>query len=80
MVKRIFGVRGSELLARLRSILIRISVMRIVVKSDHGVILNLPVTILAVGAVFAPVLAVISVLLILIKRYKVDVHESHQGQ
>lgn len=52
-------VKGSELVDQVKDLLHQANIRRIVIKHDGDSVLELPLTLAAVGAVFAPVLAAV---------------------
>lgn len=52
-------VKGSELVDQIKDLLHQANIRRIVIKHDGDSVLELPLTLAAVGVVFAPVLAAV---------------------
>ena len=76
MQKNTFYMTGSEIIGFIQSLVKQVTVRRIVVKSEHRVILDLPVAVLGVGVFLAPMLAGISVMVALMKQCSVDVYDA----
>jgi exosome complex RNA-binding protein Csl4 len=68
-----FQARGSELLARVRELIRQGNVNRIVVKQEEKVLLDIPVTVGAIGAVLMPYLAALGVIAALATRCTIEV-------
>jgi len=68
-----FQVRGSELVSRVRELIRQGNVNRIVVKQEEKVLLDIPVTVGAIGAVFMPYLAALGVIAALATRCTIEV-------
>jgi DNA-binding Lrp family transcriptional regulator len=54
-----FKVSGSELVDKIKQLLHEGSIRRIVIKQDGNTVIELPLTVAAVGVVLAPVLAAV---------------------
>ncbi|MBC7257562.1 MAG: DUF4342 domain-containing protein [Chloroflexi bacterium] len=54
-----FKVSGSELVEKIKSLIHEGNIRRIVIKQDGNTVMELPLTIAAVGVVLAPVLAAV---------------------
>ena len=54
-----FEVSGSQLVDKVKDLVHQGNIRRIVIRQDDRTIMELPVTIAAVGTVFAPVLAAV---------------------
>ena len=52
-------VEGSELLARIKDLIHQGNVRRVSIKKDGQIVMELPLTVAAVGVVLAPVLAAV---------------------
>lgn len=67
------NVRGAELLERIKQLLKEGNVTKLVVKHDGQTVLEIPVTVGAIGAVLAPYLAVLGALAALAARAEIVV-------
>ncbi|MBC7315945.1 MAG: DUF4342 domain-containing protein [Chloroflexi bacterium] len=54
-----FKVSGSELVEKIKSLIHEGNIRRIVIKQDGNTVMELPLTVAAVGVVLAPVLAAV---------------------
>ncbi len=68
-------VRGTELLSRVRELLRQGNVNRIVIRQGEKVLLDIPVTVGAVGAVLMPYLAALGVIAALATRCTIEVEK-----
>src|SRR3954471_21316755 len=69
-------VLGSELVDKVKELIHEGNVSRIIIKNEAGhTIVELPVTLAALGAVFAPVLAVVSALATVVTKCTVIVEK-----
>lgn len=69
-----FKVEGQELLKKIKELIKEGNVRRIIIKNEKGkVLMEIPVTIAVVGAVFAPVLAAVGALAALINKGSIEV-------
>ena len=73
MRNQMFEVKGKELIGVLRQLLKKGNATHIVVQKDKQVLCNLPVTAVALGTLWAPLLIGLSVGVILANDYQVFV-------
>ena len=72
-----FRVAGKDLADKIRDIVHEGNVRRIIIKDDKGqTFVEIPVTVAAVGALAAPVLAAIGALSALVAKFKIVVERS----
>ena len=71
-----FGVKGDELLGKVRAIIHEGNVRRIVIKQGGRSVVELPVTVGVVGAVAAPMLAAVGTLAAVLTRCTVEVERA----
>ena len=57
--KEEFEISGSELLSRVREIIHEGNIRRIVIKQEGKILMEIPLTVAAVGALLAPILAAV---------------------
>ena len=70
-------VLGRDLVDKVKSLIHEGNVRRIIVRDEHGnTFIEIPVTIAAVGAVFAPVLAAVGAISALVSKFTVVVVRS----
>ena len=73
-VKEEFKVSGEELVAKVKKLIHEGNVRRIIIKSEKGeTMLEMPLTIGAVGAVIAPILAAVGALAALMTKCTIEV-------
>lgn len=64
-----FHVNGEELLAKVKALLNEGNIRRIIIKDDEGkTLVELPLTVGVIGAVFAPVLAAVGAIAALVTK------------
>ena len=67
-------VLGRDLVEKVKSLIHEGNVQRIIVKDEHGnTFVEIPVTVAAVGAILAPVLAAVGAISALVAKFKVVV-------
>jgi hypothetical protein len=72
-----FNVLGRDLVDKVRTLIHEGNVQRIVVKDEHGnTFVEIPVTVAAVGAVLAPLLAAIGAISALVAKFTIVVVRS----
>jgi hypothetical protein len=72
-----FQVKGRDLVDKVRSLIHEGNVQRIVVKDEHGnTFVEIPVTVAAVGAILAPLLAAIGAISALVAKFTIVVVRS----
>jgi hypothetical protein len=70
-------VLGHELSEKVRSLIHEGNVRRVIIKDDHGnTFVEIPVTVAAVGAVFAPVLAAVGTLAAMAGKFTIVVEKT----
>ena len=73
-------VLGHELAEKVKSLIHEGNVRRVIIKDDHGnTFMEIPVTLAAVGAVFAPVLAAVGALAAMAAKFTVVVEKTGPG-
>jgi len=73
-----FKVYGHEALAKIKELIKEGNVRRIVIKNEKGqVMVEIPVTIALVGAVFAPILAAVGALAALVSKCTIEVERKN---
>jgi len=70
-----FKVSGSELLDKVKELLHEGNIRRIVIKQDGQTVMELPLTIAAVGVVIAPVLAAVGAFAALVSNCSIVVEK-----
>ena len=74
MEREVIEERGRALVGKLKELIGKGNASRIVIKAKSGkIILNIPVTLVAVGAILAPALSVLAVVLTFVKDCKIEV-------
>jgi len=69
-----FKVKGNELLEKIKELIKEGNIQRIIIKDEKGkVLMEIPVTFAAVGAVVAPLLAAIGALAALLNNCTIEV-------
>lgn len=69
-----FKVYGHELVTKVKELIKKGNIQRIIIKSEKGkVMMEIPVTVAAVGAVFAPVLAALGALAALLNSCTIEI-------
>jgi hypothetical protein len=72
-----FRVHANELAGKIQELIHEGNVRRIIIKDEHGhTFMEIPLTVAAVGAVFAPILAAVGALAALVSRFDVVVERS----
>jgi hypothetical protein len=70
-------VRGRDLVEKIRELIHEGNVQRIVVKDEHGnTFVEIPVTVVAVGAILAPLLAAVGAISALVAKFTIVVVRS----
>jgi hypothetical protein len=76
MKKEVIDAKGKEIVALIRDIIKKGNVTRLVVKDQKGeILLDLPVSMLALGVFLSPVLAGLSVVLGLSTKCKIEIQK-----
>ncbi|SHG91342.1 DUF4342 domain-containing protein [Tepidibacter thalassicus] len=65
--------KGNELIEKLKEILKKGNVTRVMVEKDGDVLLNLPVTVGAIGLVLGPVATIVGVSAAMVTKYKIKI-------
>lgn len=74
-------VLGSELADKVRALIHEGNVRRIIIKNEQGqTFLEIPVSVAAIGAVFAPILAAVGALAAMAARFTIVVEKAHDHQ
>ena len=68
-----FEVAADELVGKVKELLHEGNVRRIVVKKDNNIIMEVPLTIAAIGIIGAPVLAAVGAIAAFVGNYKIVV-------
>jgi hypothetical protein len=68
-----FEVAADELVEKIKELLHEGNVRRIVVKKDNNIIMEIPLTIAAIGIIGAPVLAAVGAIAAFVGNYKIVV-------
>jgi len=72
-----FRVSGKELAAKIRELIHQGNVRRIIVRDDHGnTFMEIPLTVAAIGAIAAPVLAAVAAIATLVSNFEVVVERA----
>src|SRR5580692_9710610 len=74
-------VLGSELADKVKALIHEGNVRRIIIKDEQGhTFVEIPVTVAAVGALFAPILAAVGGLAAMAAKFTVVVEKSHDAE
>ena len=74
-------VAGVELVEKVKALIHEGNVRRIIIKDEHGhTFVEIPVTIAAVGALVAPVLAAVGALAAMAAKFTIVVEKAHQTE
>ena len=65
--------KGSEIIEKLKEALKKGNVTKVILEKDGEVLLNLPVTVGAIGVILAPIAAIIGVSAAMITKYKIKI-------
>lgn len=69
-----FKIYGHELVSKVKELIKKGNIQRVIIKNDKGkVMMEIPVTFAAVGAVFAPILAALGALAALLNKCTIEV-------
>jgi hypothetical protein len=72
-------VHANELGDKVRELIHEGNVRRIIIKDEHGhTFMEIPVTVAAVGAVLAPILAAVGAIATLVAHFEIVVERAHQ--
>lgn len=72
-----FRVQGKELVEKIRELIHEGNVRRIIIKNEHGhTFMEIPVTVAAIGAILAPVLAAVGAIAALAAHFDVVVERA----
>lgn len=72
-------VLGRDLVEKVRSLVHEGNVRRIIIRDEHGnTFMEIPVTVAAIGAVFAPILAAVGAISALVAKFRVVVVRSEE--
>ena len=73
-----FNVQANDLIEKVRQLFHEGNVRRIIIKDEHGhTFVEIPITVAAVGAIFAPILAAVAALAAMAAKFTVVVEKSH---
>src|ERR1017187_5824757 len=76
-----FNVLGNELVDKVKALIHEGNVRRIIIKDEHGhTFVEIPVTVAAVGALFAPILAAVAGLAAMAAKFTVVVEKSRDAE
>ena len=74
-------VFGNELVDKVKALIHEGNVRRIIIKNEQGhTFVEIPVSVAAVGAVFAPVLAAVGALAAMAAKFTIVVEKAHEGE
>jgi hypothetical protein len=74
-------VLGKDLAEKVKALIHEGNVRRIIIKDEHGhTFVEIPVTVAAVGAMFAPILAAVGALAAMAAKFTVVVEKSHDAE
>jgi Domain of unknown function (DUF4342) len=74
-------VLGNELVEKVKALIHEGNVRRIIIKNELGhTFVEIPVSVAAVGAVFAPVLAAVGALAAMAAKFTIVVEKAHEGE
>jgi hypothetical protein len=74
-------VVGKDLAEKIKALIHEGNVRRIIIKDEHGhTFVEIPVTVAAVGAVFAPILAAVAALAAMAAKFTVVVEKSRDDE
>ncbi len=73
-----FSVRSEHLVDRVKELIHEGNVRRIIIRHEGNTIMELPLTVGVIGAVFAPMLAAVGALAALLTECTVEVHRTDQ--
>ncbi len=74
-------VMGRDLVDKVKALIHEGNVQRIIIKDEHGhTFIEIPVTVAAVGAILAPVLAAVGAISALVAKFKIVVERSEPKQ
>jgi hypothetical protein len=74
MAKKKFNVKGKDALNLIKKIIKKGNVSRLVIKNGEGkVIFNMPITLVALGTILAPIIAGAGAVLALVKECSIEV-------
>ena len=68
-----FTEKGSDLIEKLKEVLKKGNVTKVILEKDEEILLNLPVTVGALGVILAPIAAIIGVSAAMISKYKIKI-------
>ncbi len=74
-------VLGKDLAEKVKALIHEGNVRRIIIKDEHGhTFVEIPVTVAAVGALFAPILAAVAALAAMAAKFTVVVEKARDGE
>ncbi len=72
-------VLGNDLVDKVKSLIHEGNVRRVIIKDEHGrTFVEIPVTVAAAGAMFAPILAAVAALATMAAKFTVVVEKAHE--
>jgi len=77
--KESFKVTGEQLVDAVKKVLHEGNVRRVIIKQDTRTIVEFPLTVGVIGAVFAPVLAAVGALAAVLTECTIEVERSERG-
>ncbi|HWF09820.1 MAG TPA: DUF4342 domain-containing protein [Bryobacteraceae bacterium] len=76
-----FKVFGHELAGKIKELVHEGNVRKVVIRNEQGkTVIEIPVTMAAVGAVIVPELAVLSTIVVLASKYTIEVEKTHNAE
>jgi hypothetical protein len=73
-------VQGKELVGKVRELIHEGNVRRIIIKNEHGhTFMEIPLTVAAIGAIAAPVLAAVGAIATLVAHFEIVVERAAPG-
>ncbi len=76
--KESFKVNGEQLVEAVKKLLHEGNVRRVIIKQDNRTIVEFPLTVGVIGAVFAPILAAVGALAAMLTECTVEVERSNE--
>ncbi len=69
-----FGIRGAELVEKIKELINEGNVRRIIIKDEAGkIFLEIPVTVGVIGTLFMPVLAAVGALAAVVAKFTIEI-------
>ncbi len=73
--KEEFDIPGGELLKRIKQLIHEGNIRRIIIKQEGRILMEIPLTVMAVGALLAPILAAVGALAALVTNCTIEVEK-----